>query len=69
MTLESETFCSNCANIGHLFHNCKYPITSVGIIVYRINNINNKIEYLMIRRKDTIGYIEFIRGKYPLNNK
>ena len=23
----------------------------------------------MIRRKDTIGYIEFIRGKYPLNNK
>lgn len=69
MTLESETFCSNCGNIGHLFHNCKYPITSVGIIAYRNNNSNNKIEYLMIRRKDTIGYIEFIRGKYSLNNK
>ena len=69
MPLESETSCSNCGNIGHLFHNCKYPITSVGIIVYRNNNSNNKIEYLMIRRKDTIDFIEFIRGKYSLNNK
>jgi len=26
-------------------------------------------EYLMIRRKDTLGYIDFLRGKYTLHNK
>ena len=30
---------------------------------------DNQLKYLMICRKDTIGYIEFIRGKYSLNNK
>jgi ADP-ribose pyrophosphatase YjhB (NUDIX family) len=59
--------CSNCGKNGHLFQQCKYPITSVGIIGFRM--MNEELEYLMIRRKDTIGYIEFIRGKYPLNNK
>lgn len=68
MFSDTETICSNCGNTGHYFHSCKYPITSVGIIVFR-KYPNNKIEYLLIRRKDTIGYIEFIRGKYPLNNK
>jgi 8-oxo-dGTP pyrophosphatase MutT (NUDIX family) len=27
------------------------------------------IEYLMIRRKDTLGLMDFIRGKYSVNNK
>jgi len=44
------------------------PITSIGIIVFRINK-ENKIEYLMIRRKDTLGYIDFMRGKYSIYNK
>lgn len=61
-------FCNNCRNVGHSFHQCKYPITSVGLIVFT-KTINNEIRYLMIRRKDSIGYIEFIRGKYPLYNK
>ena len=39
---------------------------SFGIICYRINN--KKIEYLMIRRKDTLGYVDFLRGKYNINN-
>jgi len=43
------------------------PITSVGIIAYRVSN--NKKEYLMIRRKDTLGFIDFMRGKYSVNNK
>jgi len=68
MINETINLCSNCGNNGHIFQNCQYPITSIGIIVYR-KNINGVIEYLMIRRKDTIGYIEFIRGKYPLCNK
>ena len=68
MINETINLCSNCGNNGHIFQNCQYPITSIGIIVYR-KNINGVFEYLMIRRKDTIGYIEFIRGKYPLCNK
>jgi len=33
-----------------------------------LDNYENMIEYLMIRRKNSLNYIEFIRGKYDLNN-
>lgn len=58
--------CNNCGKQGHMLYHCKLPIISYGIILFRENN--NKFEYLMIRRKDSYGYIEFIRGKYSLNN-
>ena len=64
----NDNYCNNCGKIGHLYHQCKMPITSIGIIVYRINHDNN-LEYLMIRRKDTLGYIDFMRGKYSVYNK
>ena len=63
-----HTFCNNCGKNGHVFHQCKQPITSIGIIAFRYN-INNKLEYLMIRRKDSLGFVDFMRGKYPINNK
>lgn len=59
-------FCINCGNKGHIFYECHNPITSIGIILYNIKNDN--INFLMIRRKHTIGYIELIRGKYNTNN-
>ena len=62
-----HNFCNNCGKNGHVFHQCKQPITSIGIIAFRYNN--NKREYLMIRRKDSLGFVDFMRGKYPLNNK
>ena len=65
-TVSVTTTCSNCGKIGHLFYQCKLPITSYGIILFRQNYTD--IEYLMIRRKDSFGYIDFIRGKYSLNN-
>ena len=49
------------------FISVKNPITSIGLIVF--NNNDTKIEYLMIRRKDSLGYVDFMRGKYPLFNK
>ena len=61
-------FCNNCGKLGHLFHQCKNPITSIGIIVFN-NDDNNNIKYLMIRRKDSLGYVDFMRGKYPIFNK
>ena len=62
-----EIYCNNCGRVGHLFSHCKLPITSIGIIVFR--KIEGQIEYLMIRRKETLGFIDFIRGKYSLNDK
>ncbi len=66
--MKEFNFCNNCGKHGHLFHQCKNPITSIGIIVYNSQNINN-IKYLLIRRKDSLGYVDFMRGKYPLFNK
>jgi len=31
-------------------------------------NINNNIEYLLIKRKNSLNYVEFIRGKYDVYN-
>ena len=68
--MKEYNFCNNCGKYGHLFHQCKNPITSVGIIVFHIDNANsNNIEYLLIRRKDSLGYVDFMRGKYPVFNK
>ena len=59
--------CNNCGKQGHVFHQCKIPITSYGIIVFRKSD--KGIQFLMIRRKDSFGYIDFIRGKYIAHNK
>ena len=64
--MKEYNFCNNCGKHGHLFHQCKNPITSIGIIVF---NNNDELKYLMIRRKDSLGYVDFMRGKYPLYNK
>jgi 8-oxo-dGTP pyrophosphatase MutT (NUDIX family) len=66
-SIKKTVFCNNCGKIGHLFHQCKIPITSIGIIVIRI--INSKIETLMIRRKDSLAFVDFMRGKYSLEDK
>lgn len=38
------------------------------IDTFDIANYNNLIEYLLIRRKNSLNYVEFIRGKYDINN-
>jgi 8-oxo-dGTP pyrophosphatase MutT (NUDIX family) len=58
--------CNNCGKQGHSFHQCKLPITSYGIIVFRSSSVG--AQFLMIRRKDSFGYIDFIRGKYSPYN-
>jgi 8-oxo-dGTP pyrophosphatase MutT (NUDIX family) len=64
--MSKNNICNNCGKQGHLFHQCKLPITSYGVIVFR--KIENVTQYLMIRRKDSFGYIDFIRGKYIQHN-
>ena len=58
--------CNNCGKQGHSFHNCKLPITSYGIILF--TSSCQGLKFLMIRRKDSFGYIDFIRGKYSPYN-
>lgn len=72
--------CTNCGLNGHLFRNCLSPVTSYGIIAVRyandanvvsvysksttISNGNDSIQFLLIQRKDSLSFVEFIRGKY-----
>lgn len=76
--------CTNCGLTGHLFRNCTLPVTSYGIIAFRYtNNSHNaslfsksimiqngyeSIQILLIKRKNSISYFEFMRGKYNQND-
>lgn len=64
----ADTYCNNCGKPGHIYNQCKIPITSFGIIAFRYVS-EKEPEFLMIRRKDTLGYIDFMRGKYLVQNK
>ena len=65
--MKKYLFCNNCGKQGHLYHRCKKPISSIGIIAFR--NSKKGLEYLMICRKDSLGYVDFMRGKYPKFNE
>lgn len=58
--------------MGHLYRQCNHPITSYGCIAFRLifDPTMNCVfpEYLMVQRKDSLAYVEFIRGKYSLQN-
>jgi 8-oxo-dGTP pyrophosphatase MutT (NUDIX family) len=79
--------CTNCSLTGHQSKQCPQPITSYGVIVFRIKgpwnqadelvsgaltgleNVLSNIEYLLIQRRDTIAFIELMRGKYRVIDK
>jgi ADP-ribose pyrophosphatase YjhB (NUDIX family) len=61
-----STCCNNCGKSGHYYYQCKLPITSYGIIAFKM--VHGEPHFLMIRRKNTFGFIDFIRGKYNCNN-
>jgi len=61
--MESQTiYCNNCGNEGHLYRQCRLPVLSYGILCI------DKDKVLMIQRKDSLSYIEFLRGKYDIND-
>ncbi|AYV83930.1 MAG: NUDIX hydrolase [Hyperionvirus sp.] len=41
------------------------PITSYGIILVKLGN---PVQFLMIRRRETFGYTDFVRGRYQPTN-
>ena len=62
----NNNICQNCGNKGHHIRNCINPITSLGIVLYK--KCKEGFKYLLVRRKNTIGFVEFIRGKYAIND-
>ena len=39
--MKTYQFCNNCGKTGHLYHTCKKPITSSGVIcVHKESNLN-----------------------------
>jgi 8-oxo-dGTP pyrophosphatase MutT (NUDIX family) len=65
--MNNSNACNNCGKLGHQFNQCKLPIISYGVILFTHHD-KDSYKYLMIRRKDSFGFIDFIRGKYNLCN-
>lgn len=71
--LSMGLYCSNCGKNNHSLLACTDPNNSYGLLCfYKIpgetNTSPNDTKVLMIRRKHTIPYIDFLRGKYDVNN-
>ena len=58
----NELYCNNCGKKGHLYNQCKLPITSLGIIAFRFNQ--DKLDlikmkkglYLIKIKEDKLGF-------------
>ena len=59
-------YCNNCGKQGHISRECNEPITSYGVLL--ITDIETIPKIVMIQRKDSLCYIEIIRGKYDIYN-
>jgi 8-oxo-dGTP pyrophosphatase MutT (NUDIX family) len=79
--------CSNCGLYGHSFRHCISPVTSHGVIVFKVDGTWNPakilseqesaitgfegvghVKYLMIQRRDSLGFVELMRGKYQTDD-
>lgn len=70
---KATIMCANCGGYGHLYKSCNHPVISYGIICYRLffneDTTSYEPRFLMVQRKDSLSYVEFIRGKYSLENR
>lgn len=64
--MPEKIICNNCGLKGHIYRECKNPVSSFGVIIFRLDLDIPKI--LMIQRRNSLCYIEFLRGKYDINN-
>lgn len=58
--------CINCGYDGHTSKNCNFPITSYGIVCYYM--FGSTVKFITIQRKDSLSYVDFVRGKYSLHD-
>ncbi len=65
-------YCNNCGGKGHLFRSCTDPVLSCGILLIDKPSLPvspDDVNVLMIRRKDSMSFAEFMRGKYEFENQ
>lgn len=63
--MSRRVVCANCGRRGHVFKQCTNPIISCGIICYRYD----AGEFLVVQRKDSFAFVEFMRGKYSIADR
>lgn len=65
--------CLNCAQTGHVYRECPYPHTSYGVILFRqvVDEVASppRVEYLLICRRHTFGYVECVRANFDLTDR
>jgi 8-oxo-dGTP pyrophosphatase MutT (NUDIX family) len=59
-------YCNNCFEKDHFYKNCEKPLMSYGLCCYK--NEKDNLYFLMIQKRNTYTYIEFIRGIYDILN-
>jgi 8-oxo-dGTP pyrophosphatase MutT (NUDIX family) len=69
----TSSLCANCGQVGHYYKHCRFPICSFGVICFRLvaDMATNALvpQYLMVQRKDSLQYVEFVRGKYQASDR
>ena len=69
-------YCNNCGGSGHMFRSCRDPIISCGILLLRgiyeplcLPIDPKETSVLMVKRKDSMAFMEFVRGKYEFADR
>jgi len=67
---KTTMYCNNCGKRGHAFRSCTDPVISYGIILIDspIIPVKTLPKILMVRRKGSMAFTEFLRGKYDVDN-
>lgn len=65
--MRNYAMCTNCGCKGHLLKSCVRPTTSCGVICVRDQGIGDPL-VLVVQRKDSFAFVEFMRGKYRLSD-
>lgn len=60
-------YCYNCHKFSHTSKNCPETVNSYGIICFRKDD-DDIIKYLVVERKYSFTYVEFIRGNYDIHD-
>tara|TARA_A100001015_G_C15044776_1_gene742751 strand:+ start:7274 stop:8023 length:750 start_codon:yes stop_codon:yes gene_type:complete len=52
--------------LNNVLFNIKHPIISYGIIAFTF--INNEVKYILINKKNTVGFCDIVKGNYDKKN-
>lgn len=60
-------YCLNCGKTNHMQNMCSEPFSSYGLLCFYKKAPECDPKIVMVCRKHTIPYIDFLRGKYDVN--